>query len=816
MTQRKIEIPVSGMTCASCVANIEEGLSELAGVIEASVNLATESAAVTYDADATGPADLVRTIEERGYEPGVETVILPITGLSCASCVQTVDKALGAAPGVVSASVNLATEEATARFIRGAVTRRQLVEVVREAGYDVPDRDESAEAQDVERVERERYLRHLRNQFIFAAAFSALILIGTYHTFIPGLRAVPRAVMFYVLLAMTIPVQFWAGWRFYRGAWAAARRRSADMDTLIAVGTSAAFAYSVVATVAPAVFRATGQAPEVYYDTAAVIVTLILLGRYLEARAKGQASEAIRRLMHLRPKTARIVRDGDEVEIPADQVEVGDVVVVRPGERIPVDGIVVWGRSSVDESMITGESIPVEKAEGDEVIGATINQTGSFHFRATKVGSETALAQIIELVRQAQGSKAPAQRLADRVAGVFVPVVMVIAVLTFGVWLAFGPHPAFTRALINFVAVLIIACPCALGLATPTAIMVGTGKGAEHGILIKGGEILERAQRIQAIVFDKTGTLTQGRPQLTDVIAADGAGEAEILRLAAAAERGSEHPIARAIVDAAHERRLDLPQAEAFEAVSGHGLRAVVAGAPLLLGNAKLMGDSAVELGPLSARAEALRSQGKTAMFLARDGHAVGLLAVSDVVKSGAREAVQQLQRLNLEVVMITGDNRQTAEAIAGEVGISRVLAEVLPERKAEEIKRLQGEGKFVAMVGDGINDAPALAQADIGIAIGTGTDVAIESSDITLVTGNLNGVVAAIELSRRTLKTIKQNLFFSFVYNALGIPLAAGVLYPFLGILLNPMYAAAAMSFSSVSVVTNSLRLKGWQPLAE
>ena len=806
MASKRVQMAVGGMSCASCVATIEQGLSELEGVSEASVNLATEMADITYDAERASPEQFVRTIEQLGYEPGVATVTLHVLDMSCASCVEAIEKSLARVDGVLSANVNLATEEATVKFIPTVVTRKEIVQAVRGTGYDVAPEAEEGQLEDREAAERAQHLRRARARLIFAASSSAAILVGTYQGYFPGLRAVPREVMFYALLALTTPVQFWAGWQFYRGAWATLRRFSADMNTLIAVGTSAAYLYSVVATFAPRFFRAAGQAPDVYYDTAAVIITLILLGRYLEARAKGQASEAIRRLMELRPKTAHVIRHGEEVEIAADEVEVGDVVVMRPGGKIPVDGVVVAGQSAVDQSMITGESIPVEKGEGDEVIGATINRSGSFRFRATKVGRETALAQIIELVRQAQGAKAPAQRLADRVAGVFVPTVIGIAVATFVLWLTLGPTPAFTRALLNFVAVLIIACPCALGLATPTAIMVGTGKGAENGILIKGGETLELAQRLQVIVFDKTGTLTEGAPRLTDVVAADGAGEAQILRLAAAAERGSEHPIARAIMSGAQERGLELPEATDFQAVSGHGLRATVEGARILLGNAKLMTDNGVELGALGARAKALRTEGKTAMFLASDGRVVGILAVADTLKRGSREAVHLLRQMGLEVAMITGDNAQTAAAIAREAGIDRVLAEVLPEQKADEVKKLQAEGKVVAMVGDGINDAPALAQADIGIAIGTGTDVAMESSDLTLVTGDLAGVVAAIELSQRTFRTIKQNLFWAFIYNIIGIPLAAS------GV-LRPIYAAAAMSFSSVSVVTNSLRLRRFRP---
>jgi Cu+-exporting ATPase len=815
MPARRIDIPIRGMSCASCVAAVEKELADVKGVREVAVNLATETATITYDPEQAGPQDFVKAIETAGYEPAVESFRLPIVGMTCASCVAAVEEALNSVDGVASANVNLATEEATVEMVSGAVTRQRLAEAVRAAGYDVGAEVEGAEAQDRERAERAEHLRRVRARTIFAAVMSALIMIGTNQDVIPGLRAVPHGVMFYILLALATPVQFWAGGQFYRGAWASLRRRSADMNTLIAVGTSAAYFYSVVVTVAPSVFRTTGQKLDVYYDTAAVIVTLILLGRFLEARARGQASEAIRRLMELSPKTARVIRDGEEIEVASDQVQKGDIVVVRPGERVPVDGIVVWGQSSVDESMITGESVPVEKAEGDQVIGATINRSGVFHFRATKIGSETALAQIVELVRQAQGAKAPAQRLADRVAGVFVPAVIGIALLTFIAWLGLGPPPVFTRAMMNCVAVLIIACPCALGLATPTAIMVGTGKGAENGILIKGGEKLELAQRLQAIVFDKTGTLTVGKPRLTDVATADGFDETSVLALGAGLERGSEHPIAQAIVDAANSRGIAPAEATHFEAVSGHGVRATINGARVLLGNARLMADSGIDLGRLEERAEALRAQGKTATFLTRERQAVGILAVADTVKPGAREAVRRLHQMGLEVIMMTGDNGHTAQAIASEVGIERVLAEVLPEQKAVEVKKLQAEGKFVAMVGDGINDAPALAQADVGIAIGTGTDVAIESSDITLVTGDLQGVVASIELSRRTLQTIKQNLFWAFIYNVIGIPIAAGALYPLLGAkgLLNPMFAAVAMSFSSVSVVTNSLRLKRWRP---
>jgi Cu+-exporting ATPase len=584
------------------------------------------------------------------------------------------------------------------------------------------------------------------------------------------------------------------------------------MNTLIAVGTSSAYFYSVLATFFPSFFVAEGLMADVYYDTSVVIITLILLGRLLEARAKGQTSEAIRKLAELQAKTARILRNDEEIDIPIEDVLVGDIVVVRPGEKIPVDGVVVSGSSSVDESMITGESMPAEKEVGDAVIGATVNKTGSFRFEARKVGRDTALAQIIRLVEEAQGSKAPIQRFADRVAAVFVPVVMVIALLTFFVWLLFGPTPAFNFALLNFVAVLIIACPCALGLATPTAIMVGTGKGAEKGILIKGGESLEEAHRIDTIIFDKTGTLTRGEPSVTDIVALRPYSESDVLSVSASCEHGSEHPLGEAIVEKARAQGVSLSKAEEFSALPGFGVKATIGGSLILLGNRKLMDSQNVDVSSLESEWMRLSEEGKTPMFVAIGGNAAGIIAVADTLKEGSREAVEELKRLGIEIVMITGDNRRTAEAIARLVGVTRVLAEVLPEDKAREVKNLQEEGKTVAMVGDGINDAPALAQADIGIAIGTGTDVAMEASDITLIRGDLKGVVDAIRLSKKTMSTIKWNLFWAFFYNVLGIPIAAGILYPFAHILLNPMIASASMAFSSVFVVTNSLRLRGFK----
>jgi Cu+-exporting ATPase len=632
----------------------------------------------------------------------------------------------------------------------------------------------------------------------------------------------------YLLWVLATPVQFWAGWQFYRGTWGALKHKRANMNTLIAVGTSAAYLYSVAAILFPGLFTTGGREANVYFDTAAIIIALILLGRFLEARAKGQTSEAIKKLIGMQPKMALVLRNGEEREIPIEDVQVGDLILVRPGERVPVDGTIRQGYSSLDESMITGESIPVEKQVGDEVVGATINKTGSFRFEATKVDKDTVLAQIIKLVEEAQGSKAPIQRLADIISAYFVPAVIGVAIITFILWYLWGPAPALTFALLNFVAVLIIACPCALGLATPTAIMVGTGKGAENGVLIRSGEALETAHKIKAIILDKTGTLTQGQPVVTDVVAIPDFREEELLMVAASAEQGSEHPLGESIVNAAKEKNLSLVDATDFNAIPGRGIEAKINGQKVLLGNLKLMQEQGLPLDDLGEKATQLSHEGKTPMFLGIDGRAAGIIAVADTLKPNSKEAVKELHRLGLEVVMLTGDNQRTAEAIAQEVVIDRILAEVLPEHKAQEVKKLQAEGKVVAMVGDGINDAPALAQADIGIAIGTGTDVAMEAADITLMSGDLRGVVTAISLSKQTLRTIKQNLFWAFAYNASLIPIAAGILYfvfiqsgvPaglqfFLGDygFLNPILAAIAMAASSITVVTNSLRLKRFKP---
>jgi len=759
-----------------------------------------------------------------------ERVELPITGMTCAACARRIERRLSKAPGVASAGVNFATERATVEFDAGRTDEGALRRVVEEIGYGVRELPRARGAgvkEDAEEKARAEERRELRRRFVVAGLLTLpVVIIAMSHGRLP-LMGGPWAN--YFQLALTAPVVFYAGWPFLRGAWTALRHRAADMNTLVATGTLAAFLYSVVATVAPQLVTTATHAgmpamsgemssgsevapmAPVYFEAAAVIITLILLGRLLEARARGRAGEAIRKLLGLQARTARVVRDAGATEdVPIEAVVPGDVILVRPGEKVPTDGRVVEGASAVDESMLTGESMPVEKAVGDEVVGATLNRTGSFKFRATRVGSDTVLRQIVRVVEEAQGRRAPVARLADTVSGYFTPVVIVIAIVTFVVW--FIVAPAETRlatALVNFVSVLIIACPCALGLATPTAVMVGTGRGAALGVLIKGGEALETAHKVQTVVLDKTGTLTQGEPGVTDVRAAEGIREDELLRLAAAVERASEHPVGAAVVRHAEARELALTPASDFKALAGHGVEASVEGRRVLVGNLKLMEDRGVSLASLEACADEFAAEGKTPVFVAVDGRAAGVVAIADRLRPESREVVAALRGLGLEVLMITGDNRRTAEAVARELGIEGVLAEVLPEVKAEEVRRLQAAGRVVAMVGDGINDAPALAQADLGIAVGTGTDVAIEASDVTLVGGSPRGVLTAIALSRRTMRVIRQNLFWAFFYNALGIPLAAGLLYPLTGWLLSPVYASAAMAFSSVSVVANSLRLR-------
>ena len=828
---KKIILPITGMTCASCAAFIEKGLSNLPGVSGVNVNLASEQASIEYDPRQVDTKTLMDTISDVGYGVAVAKTTFSVGGMTCASCVANIEKALAKVPGVISATVNLASEKATVQYLAGEVNMADFRRAVEGAGYSIR-AEVSAEGiaePDVVMAATRREIRTLKTRLIFAGSIGLFMLLIAVSEFSGGWSWLPSFLgNHYLLWALATPVQFWAGWMFYRGMWGALKHKTANMFTLIAVGTSAAYFYSVAAILFPEFFATGGREASVYFDTAAIIIALILLGRFLEIRAKGQTSEAIKKLIGMQAKTAKVVRQGQELDIPIEEVVVGDIIIVRPGEKVPVDGIVKEGYSSIDESMVTGESMPVEKGVGNEVIGATINKTGSFRFEATKVGKDTALAQIIKLVEEAQGSKAPIQRLADIISAYFVPAVIAVATITFILWYFLGPAPALTYALLNFVTVLIIACPCALGLATPTAIMVGMGKGAENGVLIRSGEALETAHKINAIILDKTGTLTQGQPVVTDVISLPGFKEEELLRAAASAERGSEHPLGESIVNAAKEKNLTLTDATEFNAVPGHGIEATVNGQRLLLGNLKLMQDKGLSLDGLEEKAIQLSGEGKTPMFVGIDGKAAGIISVADTLKSNSKAAVSELHRLGLEVVMLTGDNQRTAEAIAKEVGIDRVLAEVLPEDKTKEVKKLQSEGKVVAMVGDGINDAPALAQANVGIAIGTGTDVAMETAEITLISGDLRGVVTAISLSKRTMRTIKQNLFWAFAYNVSLIPVAAGALYfvfgqtgvPtglqfFLGDygFLNPILAAAAMAASSLTVVSNSLRLRRFRP---
>ena len=814
-SESRLDLPVSGMSCASCAANIQEGLSGLRGVSSASVNFAAEKATVVYDPTVVSVGDFIKVVSDLGYGVTLSKITLPIKGMTCAACVAAVENALRSLVGVVSASVNFATEKAAIEYFPSQAGIREFRKAVKEAGYEVVEAEKGEDIVEKEQRERQQAYLTLRRKVIIGAILAApvFILMQWDMVGLSRIMPIPMRVNFLLQLIIETPVQFWIGRQFYTGAMAAARHRTTNMNTLIAVGTTSAYVYSVIATFFPSVFAIRGYSAGVYFDTAATIIVLILLGRLFEARAKGRTSEAIKKLIGLQAKTARVVRGSTEADLPIEDVEIGDIIVVRPGEKVPVDGVIKEGYSSVDESMVTGESIPVEKHAGDAVVGATINKTGAFKFEATRVGRDTMLAHIIEMVQTAQGSKPPIARMADLIASYFVPAVMGAAAVTFVVWYLLGPAPAFTYAVLNFIAVLIIACPCSLGLATPTSIMVGTGKGAEHGVLIRSGEALETAHKINAVVFDKTGTLTRGRPEVTDIIAGEMT-EDEVLFYAASAEKGSEHPLGEAIIKKTRDRGVEIKGAEKFEAIPGHGIKAVINGRTVLLGNERLMTDENID--PAGLRKDALRlsSDGKTPMFLAVDGRASGIVAVADTLKDEAVAAVRSLRQMGIEVVMITGDNQRTGEAIGRLAGIDRVLAEVLPEEKAAQVKRLQAEAKVVAMVGDGINDAPALAQADVGIAIGTGTDVAMEASDITLISGDIRGVVTAIALSMATMRNIRQNLFWAFAYNVILIPVAAGALFPFFGILLNPMLAAGAMGFSSVTVVTNALRLKRFRPV--
>ncbi len=813
-TEKQLTLPVLGMTCANCVAAVERNAKKVDGVSDAVVNFASEKVMLTYDPAIARPEAVIERIHKAGYEVPTATLELPIVGMTCANCASNIQRALIKVDGVLEANVNYASEKATVNYIVGVASRAELVAAVRKAGYDVVEAATEDELEDAEAAAREAEISHQQKRFIVGAIFTAPLLILSMGRDLGLLGMWSHANWVnWLFFALATPVQFYVGKDYYVGAYKSLRNGSANMDVLVALGSSAAYLYSVAVLIS-LTLGSMALGMHVYFETSAAIITLIVLGKVLEARAKGRTSEAIKKLMGLRPKTARVLRDEVEKDIPIEEVVVGDTVIIRPGEKIPVDGQVIGGRSAVDESMITGESLPVNKNVGDEVIGATINKQGLLTVEATKVGKETALAQIIKLVEQAQGSRAPIQRIVDRVAAYFVPFVIGVALLTFGIWMVASGD--FTTALVRMIAVLVIACPCAMGLATPTSIMVGVGKGAEYGILFKNSAALEEAHKITAVVLDKTGTITKGELAVTDILVSSQStvAEEELLRLAASAERGSEHPLGEAIVSKAEALGLALSIPAAFKAIAGQGIAADVDGRKVLLGNQRLMQQQQVALNGLEPRAEQLQNEAKTAMWLSVDGQASAIIGVADTIKDGSNEAIEKLHDLGLTVVMMTGDNAATAKAIADEVSVDRVMAEVLPGDKAAQVARLQEEGYVVAMVGDGINDAPALAQADVGIAIGTGTDVAMETADITLMRGDLRSVPQAIKLSKATMHNIKENLGWAFGYNVALIPIAAGVLAPFEWApdflrQLNPILAAGAMAFSSISVVSNALRLR-------
>lgn len=795
--QNKITIKILGMTCAACSNRVDKVLNKMEGVVSASVNLATESAQIEYDPKVRSVQDFIDKISGLGYSPVTAKADFKVTGMTCAACSARIEKQLNKALGIVKAQVNLATEKASVEYLPEVLGTKQVLGVITKAGYVAEEIKEEIKVDEEQKVRVEEINKQKR-LFVISAIFSLpllLIMIGHW----TGIHVPEWWESAITQTILATPVQFYSGFQFYRGAYKALRNGSANMDVLVAMGTSAAYFYSFAAT-----FFLEGY--EVYYETGAIIITLIILGKLLEANAKGKTSEAIKKLMGLQAKTARVIREGVEESIPVEEVIVGDIIVVRPGEKIPVDGEITEGSSAIDESMLTGESIPVDKKVGDLVIGATINKHGAFKFRASKVGRDTALAQIIKVVEDAQGSKAPIQRIVDQVSGYFVPVVVVIALISFAGW--YYTTGDFTTSLLTMTAVLVIACPCALGLATPTSIMVGTGKGAEYGILFKGGEHLERAHKLTAVVLDKTGTITKGKPELTDIILlGDYLGkDEEIYLLAGRSEKLSEHPLAEAIVRGIQEKGIELADPKEFSAIPGQGVVAVIDGKTIYLGTRKLMKEKGVSFEDYLNQVEELEEAGKTAMLMAIERKPAAIIAVADTLKESSREAIAALKAMGIEVWMMTGDNQRTARAIAKEVGVENVLAEVLPENKAEEVEKLKKAGKIVGMVGDGINDAPALVMADIGMAIGTGTDVAMEAADITLMRGDLRSIAHAIKLSRATMTNIKQNLFWAFIYNTLGLPIAA------LG-LLNPVIAGGAMALSSVSVVTNALRLKRFKP---
>ncbi len=799
--ERKENFSITGMSCAACAARIEKGLNKIEGIKQANVNFAIEKATVEYEDTLVNSDKIGEAVRKLGYDVLQQTtsnnnrVELKITGMSCAACSAKIEKRLGKMEGVSAAAVNLATEKANVEFDPSIVKVSDIINVVGNLGYQAEKIEDIS--QDREKAQREKEIKKLRNELITSAVLSSPLILAM----VLSLLKLDVAFLHnqYFQLVIATPVQFIIGWRFYKNAYHALKAKSANMDVLIAMGTSAAYFFSIYnAFFVPA--KPGVMMKELYFEAGAVIITLILLGKYFEAVAKGKTSEAIKKLMGLQAKTARVIRNGAEEDIPVEEVEVGYIVVVRPGEKIPVDGKIVEGNSSIDESMLTGESLPVEKKVGDPVIGATINKFGTFKFEATKIGKDTALSQIIKMVEDAQGSKAPIQKIADQVSGIFVPVVIGIALLTFLIW--YFAAGDFTAAIVSAVSVLVIACPCALGLATPTAIMVGTGKGAENGILIKGGEHLERAYKLNSIVLDKTGTITKGKPEVTDIIPLNRQDKEELLKIAAIAEKNSEHPLGAAIYERGKADFGNIPDPDGFEAIPGRGIKAIIGDKEVYIGTRKLLNEKGIETNNIENTITGLEDEGKTAMLMAIDNKIEAVVAVADTVKENSREAIEDLLKMGIEVYMLTGDNKRTAAAIAKQVGIKNVLAEVLPENKAEEVEKLKKQGKIVGMVGDGINDAPALATADIGMAIGTGTDVAIEAADITLMRGDLRSIPTAIKLSKKTMNKIKQNLFWAFIYNIIGIPFAA------LG-LLSPIIAGGAMAFSSVSVVTNSLSLK-------
>lgn len=808
-----ITLPIKGMSCASCSARIEKKVGELEGVDAVHVNFAAEAASIEFDPQKISASQFPKTIEKLGFEVPRQSTTFAVEGMTCASCVSRVEKKLASLEGVHEVDVNLVTKQVLVDYIPALVDFKILQSALEEAGYRLlPEKSQDVSSEG----DQEHYLKNLAElklKLIFSGLTGLVIMLLSMST----LFNIESNTLNITLFILATPVQFFGGWQFYRGAFNGFRHGYADMNTLIAVGTSVAYFYSVWVTFFPTLVGFS----EVYYDTAVMIIALVLLGRWMEARARQGASSAIKKLMGLQPKTAHVEREGKEFEISVEDLIQGDVALVRPGEKIPVDGILVEGQSSIDESMLTGESVPVEKKSGDEVIGASLNKTGFFKMRVTRMGKDTVLAQIIQLVEQAQGSKAPVQRLADKIAGIFVPAVIGLALLAFAFWWGFGeafsplPTTPFLFALMVFISVMIIACPCALGLATPTAIMVGTGKGAEMGILIKGGEALEQAEKLDTIVFDKTGTLTCGKPEVADVLLSPTAvlDADRLLVLAGSLEKKSEHPLAQAVVAEARKHNLRFETVVDFEALPGFGVQGKIDNKNVFIGNIKLMQEQKIDFSSMSDELGKLAGQGKTLMILSVDGKIEGIITTTDKLKPNARECVHRLKKMGLKVMMVTGDNRETAQAVARQLGIDDVISEVLPSGKRDEIRKQMAEGRKVAMVGDGINDAPALAESTVGIALGSGTDVAMEASDITLVTSDLQAVPQAIELSRKTMAKIRQNLFWAFFYNVLGIPIAAGVLYPFYGILLKPVFAAAAMSLSSVSVVGNSLLLKRFSP---